>query len=173
MASQATPHLFTLGTGTTLYDHIWHRILQEVQHELVLVTCFWASSESLTTTRSLLIQLSELALQRSTRIRVRICFSSLSLFQKLFHTRSEDGHIYDPHCYVRRLGLPPPKKLSGVELQVKSIFIIPFSVMHPKVRRIPETCYSHCSSSIMTPSQQHRTYPYPCTCTDGLIVHNH
>ena len=66
------------------------------------------------------------------KLRVRLCLSSLSLVQKLFHTRSPDGHIWPPSSWSSKLGLPGPEQLSELDLQVKSIFLLPFSVLHPK-----------------------------------------
>ena len=63
---------------------------------------------------------------------MRICFSSSSLWQKLSHTMSTTGQTYAPAKYQTALGLPSPAELPGLDLQVKSIFILPFSVMHPK-----------------------------------------
>lgn len=124
--------MFTLGTGATLIDQICHRVLEEVQHELIFVTCFWATSHSLDSICHLLRQLSSSAIRCRRIIRVRIGFSSLSLLQKLTHTRSEDGYIYSPTECATKLGLPPPNELRGLDLQVKSLFVLPFSVMHPK-----------------------------------------
>lgn len=79
-----------------------------------------------------LVELSEKAIQKDRKIRVRICFSSSSLFQKLFHPQSLAGKVYQPSMWTKTLGLPDPKLLQGLDLQVKSIFLLPFSVMHPK-----------------------------------------
>lgn len=51
--------------------------------------------------------------------------------QKLFQTSSLNGKIYPPEAWVG-LGLPAPGDLGGLELEVKSVFVRPFSVMHPK-----------------------------------------
>ena len=66
-----------------------------------------------------------------SKLRVRLCFSSCSLIQKLSHTSSPAGHIYPPSKW-QSLGLPHPDDLTGLDLQVKSLFFLPFSVMHPK-----------------------------------------
>jgi phosphatidylserine/phosphatidylglycerophosphate/cardiolipin synthase-like enzyme len=42
-----------------------------------------------------------------------------------------DGKIYPPSSWTG-LGLPPPEKLKGIEMVIKSVFVLPFSVMHPK-----------------------------------------
>ncbi|KAF4547415.1 Hypothetical protein D9617_43g040310 [Elsinoe fawcettii] len=102
------------------------------EHELVLVTCFWAPSASLDVLRVCLLQLSMKAAKADRKIRVRICLSSAGLFQKLFHTQSLDGYDYPSPALEAKLGLPSRKNLRGLDLQVKSIFVKPFSVMHPK-----------------------------------------
>ncbi|RMZ77062.1 hypothetical protein DV738_g4560, partial [Chaetothyriales sp. CBS 135597] len=106
----------SISTGASLYSH-FEPVLLSAEHSLIIVTCFWARSESLNTLNHL---------------RVRICFSSLSVTQKLFHTRALSGQTWPPATWVSKLGLPPPSELTGLDLQVKSIFVLPFSVMHPK-----------------------------------------
>ncbi|KAK5011103.1 hypothetical protein LTR16_005119 [Cryomyces antarcticus] len=54
------------------------------------------------------------------------------LSEKLFHTASLNGHIYPSSTWVTKFGLPPAEELRGLDLVVKSIFVRPFSVMHPK-----------------------------------------
>lgn len=120
-----------VGTGADIYKHI-RRDLENVESELVLVTCFWARSQSLDTLNHVLYSLSAKGTAQHRKIVVRICFSSMSLVQKLFHTRSLDGHVYDPREWRSRLGLPDISALPGLDLHVKSIFVLPFSVMHPK-----------------------------------------
>jgi len=103
-------------------------------HELIIVTFFWADSPSRDDIKKLLIELSGRALNRGEtlgKIRVRICLSSRSLTQKLFHTTSLNGHVFPPKSWTT-LGLPAPEELGGLDLVVKSIFVRPFSVMHPK-----------------------------------------
>lgn len=70
--------------------------------------------------------------QGLTKIRVRLCFSSRSLWQKLFHTTSPKGERYPPSTWVSKLGLPALDQLQGLDLQIKSLFFLPFSVLHPK-----------------------------------------
>ncbi|KAK5000617.1 hypothetical protein LTR28_013023, partial [Elasticomyces elasticus] len=76
-----------------------------------------------------LSKLSAKAIQRGTKIRVRIGFSSLSIWQKLFQTSNLNGRIYPSTLYTSTLGIP---HLDGLDVEVKSIFVRPFSVMHPK-----------------------------------------
>ena len=123
---------FVTGTGSAIYESLLP-LLESTSHELILVTCFWARSESLDTMNRLLRELSTKAIHRGTdKIRVRLCFSSLSIFQKLFHKQNVTGQIYPPEVWMKKLGLPDPKELGGLDLKIKSVFILPFSVMHPK-----------------------------------------
>lgn len=123
---------FRMGTGCELTSRIFEDCKATTQ-ELLIVTCFWASSESQVQIHDLLLHLSQKSLRTlSDKIRVRLCFSSLSITQKLFHTASLDGQIWNPSTWSRRLGLPEPEALTGLDLQIKSIFIKPFCVMHPK-----------------------------------------
>lgn len=126
---------FTLGTGASIYTQRLLPAILLAQHEIILVTCFWAPSKSLT---ALSNALEQLARKRETQpvqtLRVRICFSSRSLLQKLLHTSSSDGYTYPKSCWANKLGLPAPEVLAAgkMELEVKSLFFLPFSVMHPK-----------------------------------------
>lgn len=132
LISTSNPFTFTTGTGSAIYNTLLP-LLESTNHELILVTCFWARSKTLSTLNSVLRKLSDKAIRRGTsKIRVRLCFSSLSLFQKLFHTQSVSGQTYSPKVWEKKLGLPPPDELGGLDLQIKSVFILPFSVMHPK-----------------------------------------
>ncbi|KAF2249497.1 phospholipase D/nuclease [Trematosphaeria pertusa] len=132
LISTSTIHSLITGTGDAVYRSL-APLLESTNHELILVTCFWARSSSLETLNSILRKLSDKAIRRgSEKIQVQLCFSSLSLFQKLFHKQSVTGQTYPPSVWVKKLGLPDPSELGGLELQVKSIFLLPFCVMHPK-----------------------------------------
>ena len=97
------------------------------------MTCFWAASPSLTRLSAALVELSSRQVaQGLPKIRVRLCFSSQSLFQKLFHTSDRTGHEYPPSTWASKLGLPTPDRLQGLDLRIKSLFFLPFSVLHPK-----------------------------------------
>lgn len=123
---------FTTGTGSSIYEDL-APLLEQAEHELVLVTCFWASSVTRDRLNAVLRKLSDKAVRRGTeKIRVRICFSSSSLFQKLFHKQTASGQTYPAHQWVKKFGLPDPSELNGLSLKVKSVFMLPFSVMHPK-----------------------------------------
>ncbi|KZF18998.1 hypothetical protein L228DRAFT_286228 [Xylona heveae TC161] len=121
-----------LGTGEALISSILPSILS-AQHEILIVTCFWARSPSQAAIGDALKQLSAQAISRGAhKIRVRICFSSLSFTQKLFHTFSRHGQTYPSSTWVKKFGLPHPDELSGLDLEIKSLFFLPFSVIHPK-----------------------------------------
>jgi phosphatidylserine/phosphatidylglycerophosphate/cardiolipin synthase-like enzyme len=123
---------FMTGAGSAIYDSLVP-LLESTSHELILVTCFWARSDTLETLNKVLRSLSDKAVRRGTdKIRVRLCFSSSSIFQKLFHNQTVKGKTYPPSVWVKKLGLPDPSELNGLDLSIKSIFILPFSVMHPK-----------------------------------------
>lgn len=127
---------FTVGTGASIYTQKLLPSILAAEQEIILVTCYWAPSESLA---ALCNTLEQLARRRQSQrpseaLRVRICFSSRSLFQKLFHTSSSDGYVYPPSTWTSKLGLPSAEALAAakIDLKVKSLFFLPFSVMHPK-----------------------------------------
>lgn len=152
LISSATVHSFQLGTGASIYSQSLLPALLRARHEVVLVTCFWAVSDTLTALRQALEQLAEtrsrlLRAQEADGdggggpdheplgpLRIRIGFSSRSLFQKLFHTGSRQGYVYPPAAWTSQLGLPSQETLeaAAIDLRVKSLFFLPFSVMHPK-----------------------------------------
>ncbi|KAI0145077.1 hypothetical protein GGR57DRAFT_494740 [Xylariaceae sp. FL1272] len=140
------PVSFQLGTGASIYTETLLPAILEAKQEIILVTCFWAPSHTLTRIRDTLQSLAELRRdfinnRQSTepdsdplpRLRIRICFSSRSLLQKLFHTPSRRGYTYPPSKWSK-LGLPDPFifEAGQIDLQVKTLFFLPFSVMHPK-----------------------------------------
>lgn len=131
LLTQAQVHSFHLGSGDDIYSSVLPELI-DAEQEVILVTCFWALSSTQQQLCDALKRLSEKAIDIGRTIRVRICFSSLSLIQKLFHTRSPSGHIYSQSQWQRRFGLPAQHEISGLDLQIKSIFVLPFSVMHPK-----------------------------------------
>ena len=125
---------FAVGNGTNIYSSTIIPALESAQYEIIFVTCFWARSSALDQLSSALIRHSARVNTRPngmSKLRVRLCFSSYSLIQKLSHTSSPAGQIYPPSKW-QSLGLPHPDDLSGLDLQVKSLFFLPFSVMHPK-----------------------------------------
>ncbi|RDL39977.1 uncharacterized protein BP5553_04317 [Venustampulla echinocandica] len=130
LITSSHPEKFSLGTGSQILTKVFSDCL-ETNHELIIVTCFWAKSPSQDAISSLLLKLSSKAIAQNRKIQVRICFSSRSILQKLFHTSSLDGTIYAPPSWPS-LGLPSADDLTGINLVVKSTFVKPFSVMHPK-----------------------------------------
>ena len=132
LITTASVESFITGTGSSIYDDI-APLLEQTEHELILVTCFWASSVTRDSLNAVLRKLSDKAVRRGTeKIRVRICFSSSSVFQKLFHNQPASGQSYPASQWVKKFGLPDPSELNGLNLKVKSVFMLPFSVMHPK-----------------------------------------
>ncbi|KAI1455444.1 phospholipase D/nuclease [Annulohypoxylon moriforme] len=135
---------FQLGTGASIYTQSLIPAMLEAKYEIILVTCFWAPSPTLSALKEALEKLAEARREyiRTSHsdsdslspLRIRICFSSRSLFQKLFHTTSKDGYIYPPSAWSSQLGLPSQEVLEAglIDLRVKSLFFLPFSVMHPK-----------------------------------------
>lgn len=121
----------SFGTGENIYKTL-QPALESVSQELIIVTCFWARSRTLDTLNMTLRTLSVKAVQSGTTIRIRICFSSSSLFQKLFHSWSGNGQLYQPSSWPTKLGLPAASELPGLDMKVKSVFFPPFCVMHPK-----------------------------------------
>jgi phosphatidylserine/phosphatidylglycerophosphate/cardiolipin synthase-like enzyme len=129
--TESTVHSLSIGTGESIFSQMEPAILS-TDSELVIITCFWAKSASLDTLSSCLQKLSAKALQRDSKISIFIGLSSLSILQKLFHTTSLDGYTFSPGEYPRKLGLPHPSTLPGLDIQIKTIFLLPFNVMHPK-----------------------------------------
>ncbi|KAL7624871.1 hypothetical protein AAE478_004085 [Parahypoxylon ruwenzoriense] len=147
LVCNSAPRSFKLGTGASIYTQSLIPAIAEAKYEVILVTCFWASSPTLTALREALEALAEERCGRIRRaqesgvdadmppvLRISIGFSSRSLFQKLFHTSSRDGYIYPPSTWPTQLGLPNQETLEAgrIDLRVKSLFFFPFSVMHPK-----------------------------------------
>lgn len=147
LVSTSHPVSFETGTGASIYSRALLPAILAAEREVILVTCFWAPSSTLIALRETLEQLARL---RQDRLRsppgssgtsvpleplnIHICFSSRSFFQKLFHPRSRDGYTYPPSTWISQLGLPAPDLLTAglINLEVKSLFLLPFSVMHPK-----------------------------------------
>lgn len=125
-----------LGTGASIYTQRLLPAILLAQHEIILVTCFWKSSKTLTALSNALEELARkrVKTQPVQPLRVRICFSSRSVFQTLTHTSSSDGYVYPRSLWSSKLGLPAPEVLAAgkMELEVKSMFFLPFSVLHPK-----------------------------------------
>ncbi len=145
LVTNSRPEYFHLGTGASIFTDCLIPAITLARHEVILVTCFWAPSKTLTALCDALTKLAahrraliQDGLARGTtaipELRVRICLSSRSLLQKLFHPQSRSGYVYPPSSWPNKLGLPDASVLEagGIELHVKSLFFLPFSVMHPK-----------------------------------------
>ena len=133
LSTTSTVEDFTTGIGEDIFTDAIVPLILSAQYEVILVTCFWASSPSLTKLSAALLELSRKSLAEGLpRIRIRLCFSSRSLSQKLLHTTDRRGEKYPPSAWASKLGLPAPEQLQGLDLQVKSLFFLPFSVLHPK-----------------------------------------
>ncbi|KAF2435874.1 phospholipase D/nuclease [Tothia fuscella] len=122
---------FIVGNGEDIYSRLQSAI-ESAESEIILITCFWAHSPSLISLGTSLKLLSDKSIQRGVRVKVFIGFSSLSIFQKIFQTASLQGRSYKPLEWTKKLGLPSPLELPGLDMEIKSIFVRPFSVMHPK-----------------------------------------
>ncbi|KAF7197765.1 hypothetical protein HII31_00854 [Pseudocercospora fuligena] len=131
MPDHATIHNVTFGTGQEIFENIILPAVEKAEHEVILITCFLAPSKTKDALNESLLRLSSSALQRARKVRVRIGFSSSGLFQKLFHTSSPAGRTYQPSEW-RNLGFLGEEDLGGLDLEVKSMFFLPFSVWHPK-----------------------------------------
>jgi phosphatidylserine/phosphatidylglycerophosphate/cardiolipin synthase-like enzyme len=130
LVSRTSSLKFKVGTGFQLLSSIFSEC-EVVRSEIIIVTCFWAKSSSQMALVALLRKLSTRAVEQDRTIQIRLCFSSRSIPQKLFQTSSVEGKIYPPSSWVD-MGLPSFSELPGVEMVVKSIFVRPFSIMHPK-----------------------------------------
>jgi len=147
LVSTSRPRSFEVGTGASIYTYSLLPAILQAKEEVILVTCFWAPSSTLTALSDTLKQLARLRKDYYSSqepahmghealppLNIRICFSSRSFFQKLFHPSSKAGYTYPPSKWVSQLGLPDPRILEAglINLEVKSLFFLPFSVMHPK-----------------------------------------
>ncbi|KAI3547160.1 hypothetical protein CSPX01_03992, partial [Colletotrichum filicis] len=141
LVTTCSPKSLTVGNGVSIYRNALLPAILVAKHEVILVTCFWAPSDTLSAIKETLELLAERrreAIETTgqdavTPLRVRICFSSRSFFQKIFHPWSRDGYAYPTSAWPK-LGLPPDSILRAarIDLTVKSLFFLPFSVMHPK-----------------------------------------
>ncbi|MDI1493124.1 MAG: hypothetical protein OHK93_004911 [Ramalina farinacea] len=138
----STIHSFSIGTGAEIIESICPAI-ENAKREVVLVTCFWAKSTSQQRLAASILSLAQKAQRDQRLVNVRICLSSLSLWQKLTQTSSLNGHIYPSSMWSATFGLPRHDDLmedgNGVQLTIKSIFVRPMSVMHPKCIIIDQT----------------------------------
>lgn len=131
LLTNSSLHALHFGTGDRIFESILP-VIEATEHELILVTCYWARSSMHERLNSSLRKLSAKAVAQNRRIRVRLCFSSSGLLQKLFHTASLGGKVYDPSKWTRAVGLPDRSELRGLDLELKSVFFLPISIIHPK-----------------------------------------
>jgi phosphatidylserine/phosphatidylglycerophosphate/cardiolipin synthase-like enzyme len=126
-------HSVSLGTGSRVLETLLPA-LESAESEVLFVTCYWAQSDSLNRIADSLRKLSarNLASPKSSKTRVRICFSSSGVWQKLSHPQSRQGRTYAPSEWSKTLGLPGPEEMQGIDLQIKSVFFLPISIIHPK-----------------------------------------
>lgn len=124
-------HSVNLGTGNRILESLLPAI-EAAQTEVLFITCYWAQSDSQSRICDSLRKLSAKGIASNRKIRVRICFSSSGLWQKLFHPQGRGGKIYTPAKWSKALGLPSPEELEGLDLQIKSVFFLPISIIHPK-----------------------------------------
>jgi phosphatidylserine/phosphatidylglycerophosphate/cardiolipin synthase-like enzyme len=130
LLTTSTPRSVHVGTGLTVTKSIAAAI-STAQHSVLFCTCFWAESRSREVLADALRDLSRRAEEQGRKVVVRIGYSSSSAAQKLFHTSSPKGKLHLPSTWTT-LGLPGPEELRGLHLRVKSIFFLPFSVLHSK-----------------------------------------
>ncbi|KAE9971700.1 hypothetical protein EG327_009763 [Venturia inaequalis] len=123
---------FLVGNGDDVFGNMQASI-EAAESEVAIITCFWAPSSSLNKLSTSLRRLSNKVVESNRpKVRVFIGFSSLSKLQMLFHTSSLHGQVHQPSSWSTKLGIPPVDELPGLDIQIKSIFIRPFCVMHPK-----------------------------------------
>ena len=132
LCSTASVHNIAFGTGHQIYRQAILPAIEQAEHEVMLVTCFWARSATLDALNGSLGKLSAKAVESGRDRRVRICFSSSSVWQKLFQSPCLAGQIWRPDTWTKTLGLPSRSELPGLDVEIKSVFQLPFSVMHPK-----------------------------------------
>lgn len=146
LITQSNLHSFDIGTGGAIYTRTLLPALLTAKEEIVLVTCFWRKDSH--TREAISTALAELSRRRQIveschngstgigkkKLQVKIGLSSVSLFQRLFHTSSRQGFTYPPEHWAPKLGLPDPEVLAKgeIDMTVKSLFFNPLSVLHPK-----------------------------------------
>lgn len=132
LIAEAKTTAFIVGNGDDIFGNMQASI-EAAESEVAIITCFWARSSSLNKLSTSLRRLSNKVVESNRpRVRVFIGFSSLSKLQMLFHTSSLHGQDHQPSTWPTKLGLPSADELPGLDIQIKSIFIRPFCVMHPK-----------------------------------------
>lgn len=86
LSNSSSAEDFAAGNGLTIYKSTLLPALETAEHEIILVTCFWAASDTLNSLSSTLINLSNRCLARphgSPKLRVWLCLSSRSFFSEI------------------------------------------------------------------------------------------
>lgn len=132
LLTSSTPRAFHVGTGLSVTT-LLSSIIASADSEVLFVTCFWSPSESREIFSDALRTLSErrIASGSKDKVKVRIGFSSSGVWQKLSHPSTPRGKEYLPETW-EKLGLPALQELEGLDVGVRSIFYLPFSVLHGK-----------------------------------------
>ncbi|PGH15659.1 hypothetical protein AJ79_02253 [Helicocarpus griseus UAMH5409] len=134
-------HSFCTGTGGSLLKDYILPDAMCAQWEVIFVTCFWAKESQSRKQFCAALEFLSAHITRKRKespnkkiadIKIYLCISSVSLLQKLQHTESPRGYTYHKSEWKEKLGLPHASQIPGLDLKVKSVFIRPFSVMHPK-----------------------------------------
>ncbi|KAH8178459.1 PLD-like domain-containing protein [Sarocladium implicatum] len=141
LVTTSVPKTLLVGTGLSIFSRGLLPSILKAQRSVHFVTCYWADSPSLDAFRNTLLSLAELRKRDgvTSALKITIGFSSHGLFQKLFHTASQDGHVY-PSSEWPALGLPDEQVLrdARIDMTVKSLFFTPLSVMHSKYLVVDE-----------------------------------
>ncbi|KEF61014.1 uncharacterized protein A1O9_02578 [Exophiala aquamarina CBS 119918] len=131
LRSTSSPISLATGTGFSIYQNSIIPAMKAAQQEVILVTCFWADSATLSAINDALRHLSEKATASSSTISVRICFSSSSLPRNLLLPTPKRGQNYPPPTWDK-LGLPQPDELAGLNMTITRKFFWPFGIIHSK-----------------------------------------
>lgn len=128
----STPIYLTTGTGYSIYTSTIIPAIKAARRDVILATCFWAPSVTRDALGDALRILSRKAVASSTKISVRICFSSASLARNMLLPTPKGGQDYPPSSWKKVLGLPEPHELTGLDLRVVRKFFWPFGIIHSK-----------------------------------------
>lgn len=131
LRSASCPISLVTGTGFGVYQNSIIPAIKAARREVILVTCFWAESATVTCINDALRNLSEKAQASSSTISVRICFSSSSLARNLLLPTPKKGQNYPPSTWSK-LGLPHPDDLAGLNITITRKFFWPFGIIHSK-----------------------------------------
>lgn len=129
--SISTPLSLAVGTGFSVYKNSIVPAIRAAEKDVILVTCFWANSETLTLINDALRHLSEKASASCSKISVRIYFSSSSLARNVLLPTPKYGQSYPPSTW-NKLGLPHPDELPGLNIIIKRKFFWPLGIIHSK-----------------------------------------